>query len=150
MDYSLPGSSVHGNSPGKNIVVGCLAVFQGIITTQVSNPGLPHCSWILYHLSHQGSQKFHNWTGLKTVLSLQIKFGFPIPEVSVSHSVMSPCSPPGSSIHWIFWARILERVAIPFCRGSFQPRDWTHVSRIAGIFFTIWATREALHMPEKE
>ena len=53
------------------------------------------------------------------------------------------CSLPGSSIHGIFQARILERVAIPFFRGSFQPRDLTQVSCIAGRFFTIWATTEA-------
>ena len=45
---------------------------------------------------------------------------------------------------WILQARILEWVAIPFSRGSSWPRDWTQVSRIAGGFFTIWATREAL------
>ena len=35
------------------------------------------------------------------------------------------CSPPGSPVHGIFQARILEWVAISFSRGSFQPRDWT-------------------------
>ena len=40
-------------------------------------------------------------------------------------------------------ARILEWVAIPFPRGSSQPRDWTWVSCIAGRFFTLWAIREA-------
>ena len=53
------------------------------------------------------------------------------------------CSPPGSSVHGILQARILEWVAIPFSRGSSQPRDGTQVSCIAGRFFTIWATREA-------
>ena len=53
-------------------------------------------------------------------------------------------SPPGSSVHGIFQARILEWVAIPFSRGSSQARDQTHVSCAAGRFFTIWATREAL------
>ena len=53
------------------------------------------------------------------------------------------CSPPGSSVHWILQARMLEWVAISSSRGSFQPRDWTQVSRIASRFFTIWATREA-------
>ena len=52
-------------------------------------------------------------------------------------------SPPGSSVHGILQARILEWVAIPFSRGSSQPRDQTLVSCIAGRFFTIWATREA-------
>ena len=48
------------------------------------------------------------------------------------------CSPPGSSVHEILQARILEWVAIPFSRGSSQPRDQTQVSCIAGRFFTIW------------
>ena len=43
MDYSLPGSSVHEDSPGKNTGMGCHALLQGIFPTQGSNPGLPHC-----------------------------------------------------------------------------------------------------------
>ena len=54
------------------------------------------------------------------------------------------CSPPGSSVHGILQARILEGVAIAFSRGSSWPRDQTWVSPIAGRFFTIGATREAL------
>ena len=53
------------------------------------------------------------------------------------------CSPPGSSVHGILQARILEWVAISSSRGSSQPWDWTSVSCIAGRFFTIWDTREA-------
>ena len=52
------------------------------------------------------------------------------------------CSPPGSCIHRILQARILEWVAISFSRSTFLPRDWTRVSWTAGRFFTIWATRE--------
>ena len=55
MDCSPPGSSVHGDSPGKNTGVGCHALLQGIFPTQGSNPGLLHCRRILYRLSHQGS-----------------------------------------------------------------------------------------------
>ena len=55
MDCSPPGSSVHGDSPNKNTGVGCHAVLQGIFPTQGSNPDLPHCRRILYHLSHQES-----------------------------------------------------------------------------------------------
>ena len=47
------------------------------------------------------------------------------------------CSLPGSSIHGIFQARVLEWVAISFSKGLSQPRDHTRVSRIAGIHFTI-------------
>ena len=53
------------------------------------------------------------------------------------------CSPPGSSVHGIFQARVLEWVAISFSRGSSRPRDRTWVSLIAGGCFTDWATREA-------
>ena len=49
------------------------------------------------------------------------------------------CSLPGSSIHGIFQARILEWVVISFSRRSPQPRDWTWVSCIVGRCFTIWA-----------
>ena len=45
--------------------------------------------------------------------------------------------------HGILQARILERVAFPFFRGSSQPRDQTQVFHIAGTFFISWATREA-------
>ena len=55
------------------------------------------------------------------------------------------CSPPGSSVHGILQARRLEWVAMPSSRGSSQLRDWTWVSRIAGRFFTSWATREYVH-----
>ena len=48
---------------------------------------------------------------------------------------------PGS-VHGILQVRTLEWIAIPFSRGSSRPRDWTHISCIAGRFFTIWATRE--------
>ena len=53
------------------------------------------------------------------------------------------CSPPGSSIHGILQARILEWIAISFSRGSPWPRDWTQASRIASRCFNLWATREA-------
>ena len=53
------------------------------------------------------------------------------------------CSLPGSSVHGILQARILEWVAISFSRGSSQPRDQTQVSHIAGRYSTLWATREA-------
>ena len=50
------------------------------------------------------------------------------------------CSPPGSSVHGILQARILEWVAISFSRGSSRPRDWTASPAgdpaLAGRFFT--------------
>ena len=53
------------------------------------------------------------------------------------------CSQPGSSIHGILQARILEWVAISFSRGSSQPRGRTRVSHIPGRRFNLWAPRLA-------
>ena len=55
----------------------------------------------------------------------------------VAHSLRPvECSPPSSSVHGIFQARILEWVAISFSRGSSQSRDQTCISCLAGRFFT--------------
>ena len=68
---------------------------------------------------------------------------------SVSCSVVSNSlrlhdwRPPGSSVHGILQARILEWVAIPFSRISSWPRGQTQICCIAGRFFTVSATREA-------
>ena len=53
MDCSPPGSSIHGDSPGKNTGVGYHALLQGIFLTQESHQGLLHCKQILYQLSYQ-------------------------------------------------------------------------------------------------
>ena len=54
------------------------------------------------------------------------------------------CSPPGSPVHGILQARILEWVAIPFSRRSSPSRDRIQVSSNAGRRFTIWATGDML------
>ena len=61
LDCSPPGSSVHGDSPTKSTGVGCHALLQGTVPTQGLNPGSPHCRWVLYHLSHQGSPRILEW-----------------------------------------------------------------------------------------
>ena len=61
MDCSLPGSSIHGDSPGKNTGVGCYALLQGIFPIHGSNLDLPYCRRILYCLSHQGSPRILEW-----------------------------------------------------------------------------------------
>ena len=94
MACTLPGPSVHGDSPGKNTGVHCHVLLQGIFPTQGWNPGFPHCGRILYHLSHQGSP---NWC---------------IGSVQFSHSVVSsslwphgrqharpPCPSPTPRVH---------------------------------------------------
>jgi len=54
-----------------------------------------------------------------------------------------PSPPIDYTVHGILQARIMEWVAVPFCRASSHPRDQTQVSCIAGRFLTSWATREA-------
>ena len=68
-------------------------------------------------------------------------------KVNVAQSCPTLCDPmdcslPGSSVHGIFQARVLERVAISFSRRSAQPRDRTQVSCVVGRRFTVWATGE--------
>ena len=80
------------------------------------------------------------------VISMVTKDKIAISEVLVAQScttLWGLMDSPGSSVYGILQARILAWVAIPFCRGSSQPRDWTWVTCIVGRFFTIWATREA-------
>ena len=71
--------------------------------------------------------------------------------VVLSYSVMSDCdpvdcSPPGSSVHGDSPGKNTGVHCHALLQGSSQPRDWTHVSHIAGGFFTSWATREALYI----
>ena len=68
--------------------------------------------------------------------------------MKVAQSCPTVCNPmdhslPSSSVYGILQARIREWVAVPFSRGSSQPRDWSQISCIANGFFTLWDTREA-------
>ena len=58
-------------------------------------------------------------------------------EVKVAQSCLTLVDPMNYTFHGILQARILEWIAVPFSRGSSQPRDGTQVSFIAGRFFTI-------------
>ena len=103
--------------------------------------------WLFRHSRWIMAQKKEN---LVIILSLNMSITLCLKALSTgsewvkSLSLWDPvdCSPPGSSVHWILQARILEWVAISFSRGSSRPRDWTQVSRIAGRRFNLWATRE--------
>ena len=114
------------NFPSQNTEVDSHSLLQGIFPprdqTQGANPGLLHCRQILYHLSHQGSPKVKE---------------------KVTQLCLTLCDPMDYIVHGIFQARIVEWVAVPFSRTSPQPRYQTHVSSIAGRFFTSWATRKA-------
>ena len=157
MDCSPPGSSVHGDSPGKNTGVGCHAFLQGNFPTQGSNPGLPHCRQNLYCLRHQGCP----------LLTIESESCSVVCDSLRPHGLHSPWNSPGQSngvdslsiLQEIFPTqglnlgllhcrqilyqlsqkgspRILEWVAYPFSNGSSQPRNRTGVSCIAGRFFT--------------
>ena len=87
--------------------------------------------WKWYHLAEK-----HTLQRLGRSLFMKVKLFS-----CIWHCDPMDCSPPGSSFHGSFQARILEWVVISFSRSSW-PRDWTQVSSIVGRRFTIWATRE--------
>ena len=86
---------------------------------------------------------FYHYTD-KSLLHLGIK----VKESKVAQLCLTLCDPmdcnlPGSSVHGILQAGMLEWVVMSFSRGSSQPRDQTWVSSTAGRFFTYWATRDS-------
>ena len=123
MNFSQPGSSNQGDSPGKNTGMGCHALFQEIFPTQGSKP-------YLLCLMHWEADSLPLVPPRKPSWSLWWRH-----EVKLLSRIWlwnrMDCSLPGFSIHGIFQARVLEWVAISFSRGSSWPRDWTQVSRIA-------------------
>ena len=148
------------NSPDKNTGVSCHSLLWGIFLTQGSNQGLLLCRQSLYCLNHQEipENTFYTYCSFKIIaiiisiardfsyFSKKKKMLYILSEVAQSCPTL--CDPmdfslPGSSIHGIFQARILEWVAISFSRGTSRPRDWTQVSCIVGRRLTVWVTREA-------
>ena len=75
---------------------------------------------------------------MKTVVCIFMKVEVKVLVAQLCLTLCDPmdCSPPGSSVHGILQARMLEWVAIPFSKGSSQPRERTQVSHIAGGFLT--------------
>ena len=128
MDWSPPGSSV-------------LGIFQARIL-----------EWIAISFS-RGSFRPRNWAQVPCIAGTFFT-DWAMREAHMSAqscpTLCDPmdCSPPGSSVHGMLLARILEWVAIPFSRGSFRPRNQTQISYTAGILFTIWVTRKVLVSPK--
>ena len=130
--YSLPGSFVHG-------------ILQARILEWIAMPFSRRSSrprdQIPISLRGRFFTTSSTWEALSEWLG-EVKWNKVAQSCpTLCHPVI--CSLPGSSVHGIFQARVLEWVAISFSRGSSQPRDQTRVSRTAGRRFTIWATREA-------
>ena len=99
MDCSPPGSSVHGDSSGKNTEVGCHALLQEIFPTQGSNPDLPHCRQILYHLSYQGNPSWFS-VSMSSFLGSWLSYNYCCPIAKLCPTLCDPmdCNPPGSSV----------------------------------------------------
>ena len=132
MDCSSAGSSGHGISQARIPVRGAHSFSRGSSWPKDwTRPRLLHWQADSLPLSHQlwgrGEVK---WSCSVVSDSLQ------------PHGLQ--CSLPGSSIHGIFQARILEWVATAFSRRSSRSRDWTQVSRIVGRRLTVWAARAVL------
>ena len=103
------------NFPGKSTGVGCHFLLHGIFPAQGSNPGLPHCRQILFTI--WATRVTYIWNIYVCIWSSMCAQSCP----TLYHPVN--CSPPGSSVHGISQARILEWVTISSCRGSSWPRD---------------------------
>ena len=132
MDHRPPGSSVHGIFQARILEWVAMSSFRGSSWPRdwtwvscISCIG----RWILYHCPA--------WEAPKATL------------VKVTQLCPTLCHPMDCTVHGILQARILERVAIPFSRGSSQPRDQTQVFCIAGRFFTIWTSSSELSEPSE-
>ena len=124
---------------------GCTCCCCCCVASVVSDSVRPH-RWQPIRLPHPWDSPGKN-TGVGCHFLLQCMKVKSESEVAQScPTLLNPmdCSLPGSSIHGIFQARVLESVAISFSRGSSQPRDQTGVSCIVGRCFTVWATREQM------
>ena len=139
------------NCPGKNIGVGCQLLLQGIFPTQGSHPHL------LSPAGDKAGRLFSSSTAwealacsaclvlghvqlsatLRTV-ACQAPLGAAPKELTVKMVQLSLtlCDSMDFTVHRLLQARILEWVTLPFSGGSFQPRDQTQISRMAGGFFT--------------
>ena len=117
---------------------------------RVLNSGLPRNSQQTSIIFWEFGEIYSLWGRETSVVLVRTSFLYDCVQVC-SAAQLCPtlfnskdCSPPGSSVHGILQARILEWLAMPSFRGSSGPRDPTHISCIAGGFFTHWVTWEAL------
>ena len=94
------------------------------------------------------SKRMHHFVSQQTlmIISVALLLHQHLQSLQLSLTLCNPmdCSLPGSSLHGIFQARIVEWVSMSFSRRSSRPRYWTQVSTIVGRLFTVWATGEAL------
>ena len=143
---TLPVSSVHGDSPGKNIGVSCRALLQGIFPTQGLNPGLLNCRQILYHLTHQGSQE-------NTLLRHQMqdlavrRTAFCLPKFEVITARKQFIWAFQTSL-WVNYWVMSEIWAKPFLFGILRYWGWWNWNRIF-IFKIVKIPFEKIYFPTK-
>ena len=121
-DYSLPGSSVHGNLPGKNTGVDCHFLLQGIFLTQELNQCLLHWQVGFASVSKPPVEThLLRWKGI-IYSDLNMPLGAKV-KVLVAQSCPTLCDPrpPGFSVHGSLQARILEWFWVPY----FMHQTWT-------------------------
>ena len=154
MDCSPPGSSAHGILQART-----LPFSRGSYILQIEDV-VYSSSFCIFHPEAVALHPGFNVIRLSLVSKLlgnmsgkvhqkAITWIWKWSESEVTQSCPTLCDPtdcslPGSSIHGIFPARILEWVAVSFSRGSSWPRGWTQVLQVtAGRLFTVWATWES-------
>ena len=127
----------------------CLFILFMGVSRQEYWSGLPFPSPVDHILSELSTVTHPSWVALHGMAHSFIEVDkaavHVIRLVSFLRCDPMDCSLPGSSVHGIFQARILEWVAISFSRRSSRLRDWTWVFCIVGRRFTIWATRKSTY-----
>ena len=117
-------------------IITLLASGQWVLSCRANSKELKGDKWLFSTFKSCKMQRIRDLSTITLVVKSEIAQSCP--------TLCDPmdCGLPGSSVHGIFQARILEWVAISFSRGSSTPRNQTWVSCMVGRHFTVWATRE--------
>ena len=121
----------------KIIILKCCLLLLYTMTMNHFSNGLWHVTSEFYTTT--SDDQLSGWTGKSSKSESEVLVTQSCPTLCNTLD----CSPPGSSVHGILQARILEWVSIPFSKGSSHPKDQTQVSCIAGRFLTFWVTSGA-------
>ena len=113
-----------------------ISIVHQILRQKFCLKGYWVCRGLKSTYQYANSRGTNSNQGLKDVLHKVLNCTSEVAQSCPTLCDPGDCSPPGSSVHGILQARILEWVAISFSRGSSGPRDRTPVSHIAGRFFT--------------
>ena len=148
--FATPWTAVHQAPPSigfsRQSVLEWGAIAFSLLPMLSRNPGL--LNYYVSLTTHIQSQELLSILQNTFLVHIDLSIKIQIQSEGVQ-SCPTFCDPmdrslPGSSVHGIFQAKVLEWIAISFSRGSSRLRDRTQVSCIAGRRFTLWATREAL------